>query len=322
MTRLHGALRRATEGKPQILPSEAGIDTGEGTDPSQPAFSVPWALDADGGTNSAEVADVKVFAAAGEAAPARERHLLRSLAAGSADAVRPEVGEKLVVAAASAERKGLAVAVEQYRKLAATLHHAQAERGLKLIMVTSANPGEGKSLTASNLALTLSESYRRRVLLVDGDLRRPSLHQIFGVSNEIGLSDGLVVDSIQELPIIEVSARLSVLPSGRPLEDPTRALTSDRMRRVLDEARAAYDWTIIDTPPVGLLTDAKLLAEMVDGVVLVVEAGKSKYPDLLRAIDTLGRERLLGTVLNRLRQATGGAHYYTNYNRRSQEPKA
>ena len=322
MTRLHGAMRRATEGKTQILPSEAGIDAGEATDASQPAFSVPWTLDADGGSNPAAVADVRAPSVTGTSAPGTERHLLPSLAAGSVDAVRHEIGEKLVVAAAAADRKGLAVAVEQYRKLAATLHHAQADRGLKLIMVTSANPGEGKSLTASNLALTLSESYRRRVLLVDGDLRRPSLHQIFGVSNEIGLSDGLVVDSIQELPIIEVSARLSVLPSGRPLEDPTRALTSDRMRRVLDEARASYDWTIIDTPPVGLLTDAKLLAEMVDGVVLVVEAGKSEYPDLLRAIDTLGRERLLGTVLNRLRHASGGAHYYTNYSRGSQAPGA
>ena len=124
-------------------------------------------------------------------------------------------------------------------------------------MVTSARPGEGKSLTAANLALTLSESYQRRVLLIDADLRQPSLHEILGVPNATGLSDGLSAGAGAGIPLLEVSSYLSFLPSGRPMSDPTAGLTSDRMRRVLDAARQRFDWTIIDTPPVGLLTDAK-----------------------------------------------------------------
>jgi capsular exopolysaccharide synthesis family protein len=309
MTRLYGALHRATEGKAQILPPGAGIAAGQDTDSSQPAFSVPWSLDALPPVGDEEKASAEPAAFSSRPTTHVERGL-------------PEIGEKLVGVAASEEQASLAVAIEQYRKLAATLHHAQTDRRLKLIMVTSANPGEGKSLTASNLALTLSSSYQRRVLLIDGDLRRPSLHDIFGVPNRTGLSDGLARDSVQGLAVLEVSTRLSFLPSGEPMEDPTGALTSHQMRRILDEARARYDWVVIDTPPIGLLSDAKLLADMVDGVVLVVEAGKSQYPDLLRAIDSIGRERLVGAVLNRLQNMPGSSKYYASYYRRSYAPNA
>jgi capsular exopolysaccharide synthesis family protein len=309
MTRLHGALHRATEGKAQILPPGVGIVADQDLDSGQPAFSVPWSLDAVAPTGKQEEASAEP--AAFSSLPTI--HIERGF---------PDIGEKLVGATASEEQASLAVAIEQYRKLAAALHHAQTDKGLKLIMVVSANPGEGKSLTASNLALTLSESYQRHVLLIDADLRRPSLHDIFGVPNRTGLSDGLARDSLQGLAVLELSARLSILPSGRPMEDPTGALTSHQMRRILDEARARYDWVVIDTPPVGLLSDAKLLADMVDGVVLVVEAAKTRYQDLLRAIDSIGREHLVGAVLNRLQDVSGNSKYYASYYRHSYGPNA
>jgi capsular exopolysaccharide synthesis family protein len=213
----------------------------------------------------------------------------------------------------SAGEATFSAAVEQYRKLAASLHYAQSARGVKAIIVTSAIPGEGKSLTASNLALTLSGSYQRRVLLIDGDLRRPSLHEIFGVPNMAGLSDGLVRRSIREIAVRSVAPRLSLLPSGPPIDDPTGRLTSDQMKRVLDEARARYDWVIFDTPPIALVSDAKLLSEMVDGVVLVVEAGRTGYPALLRAVETIGRGRVIGVVLNRAEPIPGARDGYSNY---------
>jgi capsular exopolysaccharide synthesis family protein len=191
-------------------------------------------------------------------------------------------------------------AVEQYRRLAATLHHAQADRGIKVILVASAAMAEGKTLTSTNLALTLSESYRRRVLLVDADLRRPSLHDVFQLPNLSGLSDGLEGEADARLSLLQVSAMLTVLPAGRPLPDPMGALTSGRMRRILDEAREAFDWVIIDTPPVGMLTDANLLASMVDGAVLVVSAGMTPFGIIQKAVEALGRERVLGVVLNRV----------------------
>jgi capsular exopolysaccharide synthesis family protein len=315
MTRLHRALQRASEGKVPLLPSEDGVAAVQEGGPAQPGFSVPWTLDADPAP------------AAPAEAPSVHQKGLPSASLRASLAVPQEVGEKLVTTQPSATQADLEVAIEQYRKLAAMLHSAQGDRGLKLIMVTSANPGEGKSLTASNLALTLSESYQRRVLLIDGDLRRPSLHTVFGVPNDRGLSDGLARATIEGLSVVEVSPHLSILPSGRPMEDPTSALTSGQMRRILEEARAGYDWAVIDTPPIGMLTDARLLTEMVDGVVLVVEAEKSPYTDVMRAIDSIGRERVLGAVLNRLRHTPGSTYYYYNYykgssRRRSQAPTA
>lgn len=198
---------------------------------------------------------------------------------------------------------------EQYRRLAAALHQAQRTSGFKVVMVASAVAGEGKTLTASNLAMTLSESYRRDVLLIDADLRRPSLHSVFQIPGAPGLSDGLVTANEPKLPLHRVSERLAVLPAGQPTSDPIGALTSERMRRLIDEAREVFDWVVIDTPPVGLLTDAALLSSMADGVVLVVKAESTPHDMVNRAVQAIGRERVLGTVLNRAKEQTAGSGY-------------
>jgi capsular exopolysaccharide synthesis family protein len=207
------------------------------------------------------------------------------------------------------------VSVEQYRRLAATLHHAQADRGIKRVMVTSAVTGEGKSLTATNLALTLSQSYRRRVLLIDADLRRPSLHRIFQVQNVFGLTEGLKARDERQLAIVEISEYLSLLTAGRPDPDPMSGLTSDRMRRILNEASTKFDWIVIDTPPVALLPDANLLAAMVDVAVLVVGATRTPYDLVQRAAESIGRDKIMGVVLNRVENTgfVGDAHYHSYY---------
>jgi capsular exopolysaccharide synthesis family protein len=209
--------------------------------------------------------------------------------------------------------------IEQYRKLAATLHHAQTERQLKVVMVSSAVSGDGKTLTSTNLALTLSESYRRRVLLIDADLRRPSVHEVFQVKNVTGLTDSLKAENDRRLPLIQASAYLSLLLAGRPDSDPMSGLTSGRMRRLIGEAAATFDWVIIDTPPVVLLPDANLLAAMVDAAILVIGAGKTPHKLITRAIDALGRNRILGVVLNRVDPSclAGGYGYgYYSYGER------
>jgi capsular exopolysaccharide synthesis family protein len=220
------------------------------------------------------------------------------------------VAEKVVVDADTNP-----ASVEQYRRLAAVLHHAQNERGLRVIMVTSALPGEGKTLTAANLALTLSESYQRRVLLVDGDLRRPSVHQLFALPSLSGLSDGLRSVEDRKLTLVEVSSHLTVLPAGRPDPDPMSVLTSSRMQYVLDEAREKFDWVIVDTPPVGLMPDAHLLAAMVDGALLVIGAAMSPHRVVAKAAEVIGRDRILGVVLNRVSSTdmSHGAYYYSYY---------
>jgi protein-tyrosine kinase len=223
-------------------------------------------------------------------------------------AVARRLGAKIVLSPAAPPGS-----VEQYRRLAATLHHAQTQTGLKIVMVASAMPGEGKTLTATNLALTLSESYRRKVLIIDADLRRPTMHQIFDIPNIAGLNEALT--SFKALPsAFELSPRLTLLPAGRPNPDPIGILTSPAMRELVKNAGNGFDWVIVDTPPVGLLTDANLLARMVDAVIMVVAVGKVPYKIVQRAADALGRDRIMGVVLNRaVGSPFGDSYKYEGY---------
>jgi capsular exopolysaccharide synthesis family protein len=206
---------------------------------------------------------------------------------------------------------------EQYRKLAALLHHAQVERGLKVVMTSSALPGEGKSLTAVNTALTLSESYQRRVLLIDADLRRPTIQRLFGIPPIAGLNEALKAPEDQTMTVTQVTERLFVLPAGRPDADPISGLTSPRMQRVLAHAATVFEWVIVDTPPLGLLPDASLLTNWVGGVLLVVRCGKAPYSLVKRTVDAVTRERILGVIMNAVDLAhdrnAGGYYEYYGY---------
>jgi capsular exopolysaccharide synthesis family protein len=214
-----------------------------------------------------------------------------------------------------ADRDTDPISREQYRRLAATLHAAQAASNLKVIMVASALANEGKTLTATNLALTFSESYQRNVLLIDGDLRKPSLDSVFNVDSRPGLNDVLAASDDRALPIHHVSPHLSLLTAGRASADPMAGLVSARARDLIDDARARFDWVIIDTPPIGLLSDANLLSAMADGTLFVVRAGATPYELVQRAIETIGRGRILGVVLNRVTSLVAGLDqkYYGGY---------
>jgi capsular exopolysaccharide synthesis family protein len=223
-----------------------------------------------------------------------------------------ESNAKLVVGAARNM-----VSAEQYRRLAAALHDVQVDKGLKTVMVTSAIPREGKTLTVVNLALTLSESYGRRVLLVDADLRRPSVHEVLRVPNDRGLSE-VLVSNRQELPLVEAAERLWVLPSGRTEGSPLAVLSSDRMRTFLEDVTGRFDWVLLDTPPVGLLPDAQVLGRLVHAAVFVIRAGHTPFAVVEKAIADLGRECIIGTVLNdvdpvSLPTTAYYGHYYASH---------
>jgi protein-tyrosine kinase len=189
---------------------------------------------------------------------------------------------------------------EQYRRLAASLHQLQVERGIKKVMVASAVAGEGKTLTALNLAVTLSESYLRRVVLVDADLRCPRVHELLDSAPIHGLNEALKAAHPTPLILTTVSPRLSILPAGQADPDPMGQLTGARMASVLTELSLKFDWVVVDTSPVVLLPDANLLAGMVDGAVIVIRAGQTSYDLVDRAIQELGRKRILGLVLNQV----------------------
>jgi len=203
--------------------------------------------------------------------------------------------------------------IEEYRRLATTLHLMQGKTGLRTLIVSSALPRDGKSLTSTNLALTLSEAYKRRILLVDADFRRPSLHGIFGLPNSVGLADGLRSTGALSLPWVQVSSHLTVLTAGAPDNSPMAALTSDRMRSVIEDARNRFDWVILDTPPVGLISDANLLASLVDGVLLVIGAASTPFQAIQRAVSELGKDRIVGVVLNRVTDHPVKPSYYGSY---------
>jgi len=200
--------------------------------------------------------------------------------------------------------------VEQYRHLAAVMHQAQKASNLRSVMVTSALPAEGKTLTATNLALTLSESHQRRVLLIDADLRRPRLREMFGLPATEGLTDSLAIAREGKLPVHQVTPTLWVLTAGRVVPDPMSLLVSPAMKQLIDDATDAFDWVIVDTPPIGLLSDANLLSSMIDTTLLVVSAKSTPYPMVQRAAQAVGTNRILGVVLNRADEAGNPAYGY------------
>jgi capsular exopolysaccharide synthesis family protein len=202
--------------------------------------------------------------------------------------------------------------VEQYRRLGAALHHHQLQGGARTLMVTSAVASEGKTLTATNLALTLSHSFMRRVLLIDADLRQPSVHEVLRLPNSVGLTDSLKHPERTTLRYQTLSPMLSVLTAGRPDSDPMAGLVSNTMSRILADASENFDWVVVDTPPVAMVPDANLLAAMIDTAILVVSANATPYPLVQLAVHAIGEQRILGVVLNRTAptEMVGAYDYY------------
>jgi len=293
MGRIDEALQRA--GKASVLPAAPARTSTEAE-----VFASPWSFREPAGTDAAPVEErAEARPAAVDAFPGTEVRTVGGL--------NPQWTERLVSAPHADP-----LMVEQFRQLAATLHQAQAADNIRVVMITSADAGDGKSLTAVNLALTLSDSYGRRVLLVDADLRRPSLHEMARIPNTHGLGDTLKSSAEQKLPVYRLSDTLMIVPAGQPDRDPMMALTSPRMQQILQEAAARFDWILIDTPPMGPIADSSLLVPIIDAAILVVRAGRTHYADIQRAITSIGRDRILGVVLNAAERGRHGGyrHYY------------
>jgi capsular exopolysaccharide synthesis family protein len=215
---------------------------------------------------------------------------------------------------------------EAYRSLRTALLLSSA-RELKLIAVTSAVAGEGKTATASNLAVVLAQ-LGRQVLIVDGDLRKPRLHQVFHVSNRFGLVNHLTAAADPETVVLPTEIpNLWVTPSGPIPPNPSELLSSDRMRDWLKTMRSRFDYVVVDTPPTLAVTDATILGMLVDGVVLTLRSGKVTREEARLCRDRLRQAgiKILGAVLNRHRplQAAGKGYAYSEaYGMERSEPKA
>lgn len=191
------------------------------------------------------------------------------------------------------------LAAEQYRSLRTRIKASENGRVFRSFIITSPNKGDGKSLTAANLALTMAQEFHQRVLLVDADLRRPSIHHLFGINETPGLTDVLMGGSTLENALVDIPEHhLTVLASGLVPVHPAELLGSTGMRRVLDTLRSRYDRVILDMPPVAPLADVSIAAGMVDGILMIVRAGVTPKPAIERALAGLEMSKVLGLVLN------------------------
>lgn len=204
-------------------------------------------------------------------------------------------------------------AAEAYRQIRTNVHFARLAREVKTVLVTSASPGEGKSTTAANLARVMAQA-GEQVILVDTDLRRPSLHQVFNVPNSSGLTGIMLsqqIDVNQGLVSSGVK-NLRLLPSGPLPSNPSEMLTSKKMRELMDALSEAADYVVFDSPPILAVTDASILASMTDGTIVVVEMGKDR-PNLLREVKAAldkANARVLGMVINKAKRGQSEYYYY------------
>ncbi len=206
------------------------------------------------------------------------------------------------------------LAAEQFRSLRARLRRAENGRQTRTIAITSPGKGDGKSLTAANLALTMSQEFQQRVLLLDGDLRRPSVHLLFGLREGPGLSDVLVgAATLDDALITLPEHNLTVVPAGIAPAHPTELLGSAAMRRIVDTLRSRYDKILLDMPPVAPLADLHVIAPMVDGLLMVVRAGVTPKPAIERALAGLELSKVLGLVLNDSAGPTSDDDTYGGY---------
>ncbi|WHY76646.1 CpsD/CapB family tyrosine-protein kinase [Neobacillus sp. WH10] len=202
---------------------------------------------------------------------------------------------------------------EQYRLIRNNLHFASVDKEIKTIAITSPEPSDGKSTTSANLAIVLAQQ-GKQVLLVDGDLRKPSIHYTFNVSN----IDGLTTVLTKDIALVEAISKthipnLDILSSGSIPPNPSELLNSKSMEIIMDELKILYDYIIFDTPPILLVTESQIMASKCNGVILVIASGKTKKEKAMKAKELLeqANSQILGVVVNGVKAK--GDFYSSDY---------
>ena len=201
-------------------------------------------------------------------------------------------------------------AAEAYRTLSTNIQFSSLDRDVRSLLVTSVGPDEGKSIVLANLAITMAES-GRRVVMVDCDLRHPSLHRIFELADQPGLTTMILNESLAPPLQATPFSNVSLVAAGPLPPNPAELISSERFTRVLATIGAEADVVLVDAPPVSAVTDATILATRVDGVLLVVDSGRTRRDPGRRAADQLQRvgARLLGAVLTNVKAEKVQADY-------------
>ena len=211
------------------------------------------------------------------------------------------------------------ITAESYRSLRTNIQYSSIDKQVKTLVVTSSNAGEGKSTVSGNLAYTFFQS-DKRVLIIDCDLRKPSLHRKFNVSNEVGLTDVLVGTSELNKVMKKIDDNLYLLTTGTLPPNPAEIIGSNTMENFLDECKINFDYIILDTPPILPVTDSKLLAIKADATVLVVRSEISKSKHVSQAFKELEKvnANVIGTILNDVEMHSEKLYYdYSAKNNKS-----
>ena len=211
------------------------------------------------------------------------------------------------------------ITAESYRSLRTNIQYSSIDKQVKTLVVTSSNAGEGKSTVSGNLAYTFFQG-GKRVLIIDCDLRKPSLHRKFNVSNEVGLTDVLVGTSELNKVMKKIDDNLYLLTTGTLPPNPAEIIGSNTMENFLDECKINFDYIILDTPPILPVTDSKLLAIKADATVLVVRSEISKSKHVSQAFKELGKvnANVIGTILNDVEMHSEKLYYdYSAKNNKS-----
>ncbi|MED3623917.1 CpsD/CapB family tyrosine-protein kinase [Neobacillus thermocopriae] len=201
---------------------------------------------------------------------------------------------------------------EQFRTIRTNIQFSSIDQEVRTLMITSSGPGEGKSTTAANMAVVFAQQ-GRRVLLVDADMRKPTVHYTFNQLNTYGLTSVLTRQMTLEKAVKETNEKdLFVLTSGPVPPNPAELLSSMAMERFFREAQEQFDMIVFDTPPLLAVTDAQILANKCDGTILVVASGKTDKDQLVKARDLLDsvQSKLLGAVLNNKEMKNTNYYYY------------
>lgn len=208
-------------------------------------------------------------------------------------------------------RKPKSTEAESYRRLRTNIEYSSFDDKYKVIVVTSSFPEEGKSTTAGNLAISMSDT-EKKVLLIDCDIRKPSLHKKFKISNSKGLTELIMGRSSFDEVSYKYNENLTVITSGSKVPNPSELLASEVMNIFLQEARENFDYVVIDTPPVQLVTDAQILSSKADGTLLVVKAESTKKNQVASSVGLLRKVNatVVGTVLNAVKNTVEKKYNY------------
>jgi non-specific protein-tyrosine kinase len=202
--------------------------------------------------------------------------------------------------------------IEAYKVLRTRILQRTRENGLRTIMITSASPGEGKTVTAINLAFTFAKEYNQTVLLVDADLRRQQIHKYLGIDSDFGLADYIVDDRpMKDLMIWPGIDKLTIISGGKPVSDSAELLGSPKMKTLVTEMKDRYAdrYIFFDCPPVLSSADTLSFVPCVDAVLMVSASDRSSRRSIRKALELIPKEKLLGFAMNRSKGA-GQAYYY------------